>query len=211
LVTSIVLGFALGRLAAGDGIQGPHPKTVWKPQRAFILNGIAEDVYGHSAYVRLIAVYNRVPSDEPVPANTTIRTPTLPDLFKDVGLFPKYTEQFTRIFNAVAEYRVFLPKYREVREKASGYSKGGTMDLPEGMQKQLFRFAAEIELSHKELRSLSKKGGSVPEKMLGQFSEAVSILRRLATGNVDGYGYDQDMVEQRVARGLANAVAWSRE
>jgi hypothetical protein len=209
--TLLVILLGLPMLSAGAGVEGPRAKTLWTPKKPIWLNGIAENVYGHQAYARMIAVYNRLPVDKVVPAGTVIKTPPLPVLFKDIGLFPKYESQFVRIFGAIEKYRAFLPAYKTVRKKGNGYFKAGTIALPEGMGNQLLALATSIKLSVTELRESAEKTGNVPAMTLNQFTEAATILRELAAGKVDGYGYDEDMVEQRLAHGLADAVAWSRE
>ena len=48
--------------------------------------------------------------------------------------------------------------------------------------------------------------------MLGQLVSVSGYLKKLSQGEHDGdYGYDIDMVHQRLIHGLKNAINWSKE
>jgi hypothetical protein len=189
----------------------PPPQTIWKLPQATHLNGIAKMAYGHEAYARMIAIYNRLDPQKVAPKGSVIHAPKLPDLFSDLGLMPAYKEPFERIFEVIARYRAILPDYGRLRRAANGYYRAARMELPPHISYELKTLAEMMEESIMDIDNLTTPTGNTPTHMLRQFRSAADELRNLAKGNMDGYGYDQDMVEQRIAHGFANAVGWSRE
>jgi hypothetical protein len=46
--------------------------------------------------------------------------------------------------------------------------------------------------------------------MIGQLEQCMQLMRELALGHLDPYGYDIDVVQQRYALALAYAIIWAR-
>lgn len=184
-------------------------KTVWRVSKNLPLNGIAEMAYGHHSYKRMISKYNRLFYKRTVrKGQIIIYTPRLPDLFQKIGLIPRYKQAFQRIFYVIEEYRAILPEYKQLRTKLE--TTKGKIALPASISERLTLFASMLEQTINDFKQMTRKKRT-PKKMLAQLNSAAALLNRMAKGNVDGYGYDMDMVEQRIAYALANAVVWARK
>jgi hypothetical protein len=188
----------------------PEPPSEWSFSRGMSLRQIAREAYGSPAFSRMVELFNDV-DPRRIPAGTVIRTPSFEDLFGELDLIPDYGDALIPIFEAVRGYRELLKEYKPLREAANGYGRAGVLELPANIKDGLTGFADSIARSVDIIELRSSQAGNVPRQTLAQFRQAESELRALATGSMDGYGYDEDMVFQRLANGLANAVAWSRE
>jgi hypothetical protein len=193
-------------LSIGYSYADTH-KTVWKVRKNLPLNGIAEMTYGHHSYKRMISNYNRLYFKQSVrKGKITIYTPKLSDLFKKI--VPQYQQQFQRIFDVIKQYRVILPEYKQLRIKLERTK--DKIALPASISERFTLFASMLEETISDFKQMTRKK-KTPKKMLAQLKSAAALLSNMAEGKVDGYGYDIDMVEQRIAYALANAVVWVRK
>ncbi len=190
--------------------EGVEPATEWTIVRGMTLDQIATASYGHRAFSRMVALYNEV-DPRRIPAGAKIKTPPLSDMFKELGLIPEYQDGLTGIFDVLSGYGDLLVGYRAFRQGAGGNVRAGQRDLGPEMAARFNELADALGRSARQIASRSRQQGNVPTMFLGQVQDAEGLLRLLATGHMDGYGYDVDMVFQRLAHALANAVAWSRE
>lgn len=209
ILPNIIINLIIITLSIGYSYADTH-KKVWKVRKNTPLNGIAEMTYGHHSYKSMISNYNRFYSKRSVrKGKIIIYTPILSNLFKKIGLIPQYKQPFQRIFDVIEQYRAILPEYKQVRRKLERTQAGGKIALPPSISEQLTLFASMLEKAISDFKRINRKRRT-PKKMLSQLENAAALLSRMAKGNVDGYGYDVDMVEQRIAYALANAVVWSR-
>ena len=212
LLSALIVTFVITTIYCFSAIaETPKHKTVWKIKKGMTLSGIAKMTYGHWTYFRMIYLYNRLDPVKPLQIGTVIHTPPLPDMFRKLGLFHRYSKQFKRIFYVITRYRALLPEYYKLREAAKGYSQPGHMRLPQHLKNELLRLAIMLYITVGDIKKMTAKTGNSPKHMLQRLTAAADWIRYLAQGNMDGYGYDEDMVEQNIAYALANAVAWSRE
>ena len=70
------------------------------------------------------------------------------------------------------------------------------MEPPFSISTEFYVLAWMIEETVTDIKSMTAAQKNTPTFMLRQFTNAAHELRNLAQGNMDGYGYDQDMVEQ---------------
>ena len=100
-----------------------------------------------------------------------------------------------------------------VQQVARGFlgKKGGNNPHPEGNLTRRLKAAAEaIESAIQGLQKQKPGMKAIPQKMIGQLQSVSENLRNLAKGANDGYGYDIDMVHQRLNFALVNGIKWAR-
>ena len=204
LIRTLVLGLALG-------FQLPQ-KTVWKPTRDIPLNGIAEMAYGHRSFMRLIAIYNRLDTMETAPKGTIIKTPPLPELFQDLGLLPRFQDQFDGIFHVIENFPGTIHDYQALG-RDQGFTDQEREEAHRLMIAKMNAYATKLEKAISELETLTANGNT-PKHMLERLKTAARSFRSWANQAYDPslrQFKDMDFVQQQLARALANAAAWSRE
>lgn len=175
-------------------------------QKGQTLEGIAESAYGHRSMSGVMLRYNRIQDEIRVPAGQEIRTPSLARIFQESGVDGQYQNAVNVLCKDVTEFHVLLPEYLRSRENALG-GKAGEFEIPKRLKDQMIRIATEIDACCAMLDQ-AQLPHQAPKKSIGQFKQATFWLRQLAAGNADGYGYDYDLVDQHLARGLENALIW---
>ncbi len=192
---------------AAEAFEPPTERTFAEGMN---LHDIATDCYGNRAFYRMVGLYSGVDPHR-VPVGALIKTPTLFEIFEDLGLIPEYQEELTGIFDVLSGYQDLLLVYHELRDEASGYARAGRLELPSEMVARFNELADELARSASQIETHSGRQGEVPTQFLTELHRAELGLRELATGRMDGIGYDEDWVFKRIAHGLADAVTWSRE
>jgi hypothetical protein len=171
------------------------------------LADIATLRYGHRYYYRVIKLYNHIEDEDRVGVGVTVRLPDLSTILAEEG--------FTRV--AAAEHELILcsrAKYDPVNGQLQALrleAKTGRYTIPEGVKQALLEAADDLEQACDGLNSSKPGVTKAPQSMIGQLRENVAGMRELAEGSNDGYGYDLDMVQQRYAFALTDAVIWARE
>jgi len=210
-LTLLVFNLALFPLLCGPALASePAPPEEVVFSRGMTLDQIATDRYGNRKFSILLARFNQI-DPRSIRAGEIIRTPSLPIIFEEVGLIPEYRAALGGIFSVLDEYQVLLREYEPLRREAGGYRDEGRLTLPRDLEVGFLALADSLSLSARMIELQSERGGNVPRLTIGQLKNAEVWLRKLASGQVDGYGYDVDLVFQHLALALANAVAWSRE
>ena len=182
--------------AAEAEIPGPASPTVTVKAGAN-LGRIAADAYGHEEFSGFIARLIGI-----------AKTPPLPQAFREAGLDPCSQPAINALAKASTDYHDALPGYVEARLASA--EKGSPVPIPEKTRDSFLKCADAIDAAKRELEG-AKEPHQVPSMTLDQFAQAASLLRELATGSVDGYGYDADLIGQRLGLGFTNALIWTQE
>jgi hypothetical protein len=172
------------------------------------LRAIAAKAYGHEKFSGFVARLNDLPDPEQVTAGAILKTPSLPVAFREAGLDHRYQPAINALAKACTDFYDELPSYLEAR-KASGVERG-TFAIPEKSRDTFLKCADAIDAARRELET-AKEPHKAPRMTLDQFAQASSLLRELATGSIDGYGYDSDLIGQRLGLGFTNAIVWTQE
>ncbi|QJE98387.1 hypothetical protein [Luteolibacter luteus] len=172
------------------------------------LGTIATKAYGHAKFSGFLARLNGLPDPQKIPAGAVLKTPSLPIAFHQAGLDPRYQPAINALAKSCTDFQAALPHYLEVR-RASGLNRG-SFKIPKKAKDSFLICADAIEAAKRELET-AKEPHQVPRATLDQFAQASSELRELASGSVDGYGYDSDLVGQHLGLGFTNAIIWVQE
>ena len=192
--------------AAEAEIPGPASPTVTVKAGAN-LGRIAADAYGHEEFSGFIARLNGIANPEQLKADSVLKTPPLPQAFREAGLDPCSQPAINALAKASTDYHDALPGYVEARLASA--EKGSPVPIPEKTRDSFLKCADAIDAAKRELEG-AKEPHQVPSMTLDQFAQAASLLRELATGSVDGYGYDADLIGQRLGLGFTNALIWTQ-
>lgn len=172
------------------------------------LGTIAEKAYGHSKFYSFVARLNGITDPQKLPAGAILKTPSLPIAFREAGLDARYQPAINALSKACTDFHEILPHYLETR-RASGVT-SGSFAIPEKAKDCFLKCADTLDAAKRELEA-AKEPDQVPRMALNQFEQASTQLRELATGSVDGYDYDSDLVGQRLGLGFTNLIIWTQE
>ena len=187
----------------------PPAQTEVILRKGMNLEQIAEPIYGHRRMSLMVAVFNGITDETKIPAGTVIRTPSIPQMFDAAGMAPEYQPVLNALAKAVQDYFEMEPVYLELRRKVEEIDPG-RMALPPKIKSTLDSVADALDAVCARLETVSA-GHKVPRMAINQFKQASFHVRDLAEGNFDGYGYDYDLVGQRLGHGLSNLLIWVQE
>lgn len=172
------------------------------------LASVATATYGHPKFAPFLARLNGIANPDNIASGTVLKTPSLIQGLKDAGLDPRYQAAADSLAKAWASFQAASPAYQKARD-ASGIT-SGKFPIPAEMSGTFSATADAVDAGVKVL-SNPDPDHHAPRKSIGQLTQCASQLRRLATGEVDGYGYDQDMVGQRFALAFTGLLVWVQE
>ena len=172
------------------------------------LRSIGGAAYGHERFSGFIAALNGITDPEHIQAGAALKTPSLAAAFSDVGADPAYQPAINALAKACTDYYAFEPSYLDAR-RAGGVSKG-KFAIDGRMSAKLIACADSVDAGVAALSTVSPPH-TVPTMALGQFRQAADHIRELATGMIDGYGYDYDLVGQRFGLAFTNALIWTQQ
>jgi len=173
-----------------------------------LLRDVAGEVYGHERFYRFIMVVNGLTDEAKIPAGKTLQTPSIAAAFQNAGLDSHYQPAINALAKAAMEFEALVPVYMTVRQ-ASGVS-SGTFDIPRDIRSAFFAQADAMEAAKNVLRKV-QPSHEIPTITIQHLEQSVTLLRILAKGEIDGYGYDYDMVSQHTALGLSCAFVWMKD
>lgn len=185
----------------------PSTQTV-RVDTGMNLGSIAEEAYGHEKFSGFVARFNGIEDPEKVVAGTMLKTPALPAALREAGLDARYQPAINVLAKAWADYREELPGYLKSRQE--GTVTNGTFAIPQNHRDRFLKCADAIEAAKQQLEK-AEPPHQVPRMTADQFAQASSQLRQLASGAVDGYDYDSDLIGQRMGLGFTNALIWVQD
>lgn len=195
-------------VVAIDDVPAPAPSSVTLAAGSN-LGAVAAKAYGHERFAGFVATVNGITDPARVKAGAILQTPSLAMAFRDAGLDPAFQPALNVLAKACSDTFATLPVYLEAR-RTSGNTHPGAFPIPPEIQARLRVSANAIDAALAVL-STAAPPHTVPTKAIGQFQKVAALLRTLATGQVDGYGYDTDEIGQRFGLGFTNALIWVRE
>lgn len=187
----------------------PAPATATVTvQKGTTLGQIAAAAYGHERFSGFMKVLNKLENEDSIRAGQTLQTPSLAVAFQTAGLDPAYQPTVNVLAKAATDFFAVLPAYLEAR-RASGVREGN-FDIPDALSSALLNCADSMEAAIAELRQIvvSRR---IPNSTLSQFAQAAQLIRALSGGSIDGYGYDYDLIGQRLGYAFTNALNWTQE
>lgn len=170
------------------------------------LAGVAKQRYGHQNYYRVIKVYNHLDDEAQVAADTQLRLPDISTILAEEGVTKFAAQEVTLILCARA-------KYERVVDRLKARSSSSTPDSPlsEDMKREMLEAADDLQQATESLKQTKPGVSGVPSKMIGQLEQVMTGMQEMADGQFDSYGYDIDLVQQRFALALTNAIIWARD
>jgi hypothetical protein len=169
------------------------------------LETLATAAYGHPKFAAFLARLNGISNPDQIAVGTVLKTPPITQALKDAGLAPPYQTAADSLAKAWADFQAASPAYQKARD-ASGIT-SDKFPIPPEISTTLSAAADAVDTAVKVL-SNPAPGHQAPQKTIGQLTQCASQLRGLATGAVDGYGYDHDMVGQRFALAFTGLLVW---
>jgi hypothetical protein len=169
------------------------------------LSKIATVLYGNRAYWAVLALYDNVDETAELKVGAVLKTPELSVVFADQGLTPLMKDEVEALLKARELFMKVETRLWDLRQEAGDKP----MKVPEEMKATLL---AAAEAADKAAVGLGKKKPdvvAVPAKMIGQIKSLAENLRELAAGENDGFGYNIDMVHQRIVQATLNGIKWA--
>jgi hypothetical protein len=171
------------------------------------LRSIGAAAYGHERFSGFVAAHNGISNPERITAGTMLKTPSLAEVFRDSGLDPTYQPALNVLAKACADYFETLPNY--LRERRGSVIEAGKFQISPEIEAKFLGYASDIAAALSVLRTVQPTQ-TVPTKAIAQFEQVNDYIRSLATGAVDDYGYDYDLVGQRFGLAFTNLLIWTQ-
>jgi hypothetical protein len=171
------------------------------------LASIATQRYGHQNY-GVIKLSNQIDNVHTVPTRTTFRLPDISTILTEEGFAKVAAAEMEMILCSRAKYeRVKSQLWALRRDQRSG----AQVAVPQTMRQELLEATDDLQQATESLKTKKPGTNRPPAKMIRQLEDAMTIMRGLAEGANDGYGYDIDIVQQRYGLALTYGIIWARD
>jgi hypothetical protein len=171
------------------------------------LANIARLRYGHQNYYHVIKVFNHIENEELV-AGTTIQLPDVSDILSEEGFTKVAGAEVEMILCSRAKYDRVVNQLWNLRQNVPLRQ---PVVVPERLRQELLEAADDLQQATESLKAARPGVNRAPERMIRQLEQCMSVMRDLAEGANDGYGYDIDIVQQGYAFALTYAIIWARD
>lgn len=185
----------------------PDQEETYEVQRGDTAEGIARLYYGSEHYGHLLLLHNNLEWPEDLLAGAVISVPGFEGLFAGEAVSEIYGCELKLVLQAREK---FLSMEKQLWDIHSADWKQNPVVLPEDVKSALEQAEANVDKAIAGFGELRDGVVYEPRGLLGQLKSLSSNLHELSLGANDGYGYDLDMVHQRLALALTYAVKWSR-
>lgn len=172
------------------------------------LASIAARRYGHENYFEVIKLYNHLEDAAVVAKGATVKLPDISTILAEEGFTRVAAPEMEMILCSRAKYERLKQQLTELRINVAPKQR---VPLPPNVKQELLEAADDLQQATESLKRARPGVSAAPAKMIGQLESVMRIIRDLAAGSHDGYGYDIDMVQQHYALGLTNGIIWARE
>ena len=179
----------------------------WVVERGDTLAEISRRVYGHKDYMHLVAAFNG-DHETRLRVGEKLDTPPIPALFLSVHF--AYPDFAVLVDKARADYHALLLDYVPLRRAGGQERMGATMALPPPLAARFRAVEANLTEARASIDAHLQPTHKRPSQLLGQLEGAAAEASHLGLGHVDGYAYDIDMVDQRIAKALLYAYVWQQ-
>jgi hypothetical protein len=175
--------------------------------KGMLLGRIAAEAYGDEKFSGMLQRFNKIEDPARIKIGTVVKTPSIPEIFKEEKLDPKYQPAINVLAKAQSDFQALLPSYHEVFIKASGRTKD-RLNLPAEMKEKLVQMGAAVDSAATVLAGATAPH-KPPQATVMQFKQAANQLRIVAGGST--LDYTTDMVGQRMGLGMTNALIWVQQ
>lgn len=200
---------AYGIVEEGNVIAAPptrvetvNDKRIYKMKPGDTLWKLGKDLYGNRHVSKIIALHNNIPDPTKIQINQVIHVPVLAKLLEEEGLNKTSSKEVELI---LAARKLFMKQEKNLFTLRKNQQK-----LPKTTKQDLLSAAAKIDQAITGLATTKPGIKKIPKKMIGQLKNISLNLKNLAKGEKDDYGYDLDMVHQRLVYALLNGIKWAR-
>jgi hypothetical protein len=170
------------------------------------LASVAKRRYGHQNYYRVIKLYNHLEDERQVVPNQKLRLPDISVILNEEGLTKVAAPEVTLILCSRAKYDQVVDQLWSLPNRSPG-----NYQLSEDIKRHLLEAAVDLQQAIGSLNQPKPGVSGVPLKMIGQLEQVMAGMQEMAEGHFDSYGYDIDLVQQRYALAMTNAIIWARE
>jgi hypothetical protein len=194
------------------------PRSEWEPASSVgavytlrerdSLATIAARRYGHEDYYAVIKLYNHIEDAAVVARGVEVKLPDISTILTEEGFTKVAAPEMEMILCSRAKYEKLKQQLSELRINVPP---GQRVSLPANVKQELLEAVDDLQQSSESLKRARPGVSAAPTKMIGQLESTMRIIKALAGGSFDGYGYDIDMVQQHYALGLTNGIIWARE
>ena len=173
-------------------------ETLWNLSRKY---------YGNRHYSSILTIYNKVDVHNIEPG-TKLKIPSLSIMLKDpeFGLYPILEKEIEKILEA---RELFMKHEKTLWELRKDTDRTVLLEIPRNVKNDITTAIHLIDETVVVLKVPKSDSIKVPKKMIGQLRSISTNLKNLSNGKQDGYGYDIDMVHQRLIHTILNGSTWS--
>jgi hypothetical protein len=179
------------------------PAGLYKLREGDSIAGVAERRYGHERYSDVIQLHNKLPNASSVAAGTELDLPDLSTIFAEEGLTRVAGPEVEMILCSRAKFDRLKNQLAIVRQTSE------RVTVPQSIRQELLEAVDDLQQATDNLKHPRPGLINSPVKTIRQFEDAMYWMRGLANGS--NGDYDIDMVQQRYAHAIANAIIWARE
>ncbi len=170
------------------------------------LRAIATAAYHHESFSSFLGQLNGISKPELLQAGATLKTPSLPVAFRDLGLDPQYQPALNALAMAWIDASAILPNYIRACD-TSAAKDGDTFVVPDEIKTRLLKCAGAVDAAMDVLRHPHGRHVA-PDSAIRQFAGASRSLRRFSTGFVESRDYDTYLAEQGFGIGFTDLLFW---
>lgn len=183
------------------------PDFLYQVKKGDTLQALSAKYYGSEHYYRLIMLHNNLEKPEDLKVGEKIRLPEFKVLFDGEPIQDAFAEELDLLLETRRKY---LKVEKRLWELHRADWKKRIVDLPEEVKDTLELAACKVSKASEGFRAEKPEVVESPQSLLNQLSSLEANLESLSKGSNDGYGYDLDMVHQRLALALTYGVKWGR-
>ena len=170
------------------------------------LQALAKEHYGNEHYDELLMLHNNLAEPEDLVAGTRIDIPDFKGLVEGEEISKIFEPELALLFGVREKYLGIEARLWEIRRNVGR----GRIDLPVELSSTLDVCSADVGKALEGFSEIREGVVYEPRGLLSQLRMLRDNLANLATGSNDGYGYDLDMVHQRLSIALTYGIVWSR-
>jgi hypothetical protein len=186
----------------------PQPSVVL--EKGMVLKQVAVESYGHDRFAGMLLKFNKIADANRIKAGTVIKTPSIPEIFKEEGLDPKYQPAINALAKATHDFYALLPDYRAERTKAMTDPDNKKITLPVEMKEKLDQIADAVAAAAAVFAGAAPPH-KTPNATVQEFRQAAIQIRALGAGVVKAAEEDEHLVGQRLGLGMTNALIWVQQ
>ena len=170
------------------------------------LDVVAVAYYGHRHYAQVIELFNAINDPSGLEPGAIIRTPKLDAILAEEGVAPMMPYEVYTMLSARAAYMEVESELRSIRTR----SRNGYVEVPPDIQAVLRKASQDMWDVAMGLRVVKPGVVAIPNRAIGQLQAISHHLSKISYGAMDAYGYDLDMIHQRLAWVICNEIVWAR-